>query len=426
MKFYCLIKCSLAICVVLALSLGVYAEELGFTAEELLQLNRNYWDRIYSLDIEYFEEYANGGKLLISIPSSKWILTPAEERLQTHGWYPVRQDVQAGDSSVTENVFGFETHKVDFLRKTGEYYLFLRGCYSDAVTPTSLMEADDLDLSAGKVDDTVFDSGSFENFFLRCPGNTWLNMRSGFLMRFSDVLNSPDETLESFAKKNRVSRPEFSTNSRQERVWTFKIWPKTPWQNETDDMRYIEVCFNECHDFLLERLAYYCFQKWGNSPEEKLVVDNSFVTTNYFRLENGISFPKEIQVLRHAVEDPPESGLCQTITLTSAKINETVDKGVFDFRIPPYVRVTHFPPVQNEGELFFVESIWGQDNKPLIIFTEPGQFEAFLKEQYESGGWQFENTSISPFRIFLTISGIVLIVVALLLRAFRGQREKNE
>lgn len=254
-----------------------------------------------------------------------------------------------------------------------------------------------------------------------CPGSTWLNMRSGFLMRFSNVPNLPDETLESFAKKNRISHPESSTNSRQERVWTFKIFPKSPRVNETDDMRYIEVCFNENHGFVLERLAYYCLQPWRKALEKKLVVDNSFVVTDYFRLENGVSFPKEVLILQHAVDESPESGSCQKIVLTSAKMNETVSDAVFDFVIPPYVRVTHFPPIQNNGELFFIESIWGQDNKPLMTFTEPGQLEAFLKEQYESERWQIESAPISPFRIFLIISGIVLIAIALLARFSRGR-----
>lgn len=142
------------------------AETNGFayTAEELLQLNRNYWDKIHTLDIEYYEEHSNDGKLLFCVPSSRWVLTPERERLQTHGWHYLLEELQVNSNSDCRNTNGIEIYDVDFLRRTDEYYLLLRGSHPKMNSPKSFNEADELGLLAAKVDDIVFDSGSFESF----------------------------------------------------------------------------------------------------------------------------------------------------------------------------------------------------------------------------------------------------------------------
>ncbi|GHT12490.1 hypothetical protein FACS1894170_07370 [Planctomycetales bacterium] len=390
--------------------------EAVYTAMELLHLNSNYCSSFHSLEMEYSDTVFQNGKELVSLPTARWILTPDKERLLTSLWYLEETESKSDNANSVVTGAVCKVEPLDFFRETGKRRYVVRG-EIPSTDPVSVFDENVKKPTASCVMESSSEFDYDEPYFLHCPGDSWLHMRSRFLMRFSHILNPPDETLASFAAKHRVSQPMLSENSRKERIWTFKIFPKEHIENENDNTRYIEVSINESRSFLLEKLTYYCRQQRKGMSEPGLVVDSCYAVSDYILLNNGAFFPKEVLQFSYVVGEVPESGLCRKYSIKSIKVNSPVPESEFNFRIPPYTRVGLYPPVRkDDGSDFFRESIWGPDNKPLVTFESEEEFDAYMKAEWEKHNtFPLPSGGISLDRIIFAILGIVMILIGLIL-----------
>jgi hypothetical protein len=204
-------------------------------------------------------------------------------------------------------------------------------------------------------------------------------------------------------------------------VWTFRIFPKVHEGQTSDDTLYIEVGINESRGFILEKLIYYGSHdiSWKNSDGkfEKKVSRGDWEITDYYTLQNKISFPKEVTISTYPIDESPKNGIIDRYFIEKAKINESVDRTVFDFKIPPYAKVGYYPHVRRrDGSTFLRESIWGPDNKPLVTFESEEEFDAYMNAEWEKyNTFALPNEGIPLHRIILSALGIIMIIIGLIL-----------
>jgi len=202
-------------------------------------------------------------------------------------------------------------------------------------------------------------------------------------------------------------------------LWSFQIQPSE--SSEWKDWS-IEIVVNVDKGFHIESSS--------SIPSPKLTSESpklfSQTKVDSYIKTDVMWFPeKVVQEVYTSNEDSPSPLIRTVYTVENIAINTPLDESLFDFRIPEYTLVRYMPPQTKNGELFVKESIWGADNKPAVTFSEPDEYAFYVAKLYQEQENQRQKELMTSgpipwFRVIMTCSGVVLIILAFLLKRRRG------
>jgi hypothetical protein len=364
--------------------------------------------------MEYTEEFIyKGKKISEQFPVNRWSMDNKRERVIHYEKF-----IATAYSVSEQSKENQDENKEDRFYKNDMFFI------EDTVYSIELQSAKVEDIKKLPQLKSVFDpkrsivhaevfkekTASFEYI---CPADWWLMFRK-FVVTFDSVLE-PQQTFEYFVNnKCKTTFPVRSKNNNGDTTWTFTLHPK-----QDTDKSFFEIVINENKGFFLERLSTHSFDgikktSTGIETEVELVVD--FIVNEYTKIEEGRFFPKVFTYQYYPGGAKPEDCYQKTYHIKSISINKPIADSVFDFRIPEHSIVIYQPPIEKNGEKFFVEAIWGADNKPAITFTEPDGLQKYLEKLYKVA----PQTGItSPrfvdycWRIGCCTLGLVFIVISI-------------
>jgi hypothetical protein len=389
--------------IIIILSAGsAYAEV--YTAEELLQLHESLWNSVVRMDLSFSKEmtlteFSSSSKTM-SAPVSRWTVEPQRERL-------ICNDVVFGSKDPGSN--DLFSVKKDYFRSDDTLYVLSGDDIGAPVAPSSFLEAKELNLSA---EITSFSNREYNGYYSIRPGAGWL------LTQRRDMIDPERKPLLDILREGSSTSPTKSQRG-NDTLWSFQIQPSE--SSEWKDWS-IEIVVNVDKGFHIESSS--------SIPSPKLTSESpklfSQTKVDSYIKTDVMWFPeKVVQEVYTSNEDSPSPLIRTVYTVENIAINTPLDESLFDFRIPEYTLVRYMPPQTKNGELFVKESIWGADNKPAVTFSEPDEYAFYVAKLYQEQENQRQKELMTSgpipwFRVIMTCSGVVLIILAFLLKRRRG------
>jgi hypothetical protein len=401
--------------VVVFSSLSVLSQEVSYTASELAKLRGVFWNSVTDIDMEYSEEIFFAGESMVKLPTSRWSKDVNRERIV---YYAEMIPTAVSASRNVNDVRDFKKkplfYKKDVYFEHGKFYVMnLRDSNRDSILEIPKFSSV-FDFKKSGLSVEVF--GRKPGDFTRvCPADSWLIFRQ-FNMTFGSVVETP-HTFEYFVdNKCRTATPIRSKNKIGDSIWTFTMHSKS----DNDNKMFIEVTINESKSFFLEKVTSHTIDLVG----QEVLVD--YIMEEYMEIEPECFFPKTVVYQYYIAGKKPENFYKKIYRIESVSINKPIADAVFDFRIPEYTIVRNQPSVEKDGKRFFVESIWGADNKPIITFHEDGALDEYLNNQYHSrhNGQGRISTNIPLWRVILCLMGVSFLLLSLFFTIRKGKHRK--
>ncbi|MDR0391792.1 MAG: hypothetical protein LBH59_07795 [Planctomycetaceae bacterium] len=405
----------------------IFAQDVVYTASELAKLRDAYWQSISSIDMEYTEEFIYKGEKRVDLPANRWSMDGKRERLIYHGLFQetAYSGTEPKPSNSPRKKEGDLFYREDMYFSGDTFYSMelQRNKIEEVINIPKFESILDFQNSRLYVDMYGMKTVSYES---DCPADWWLLFRR-FVVSFGTIFER--HTFEYFvSNKCRATSPVYSKNKDGDAIWTFTLHPKLG-----NDKKFVEIVINESKGFFLERVSSHTFEGTKKVDGKivtgvELVVD--FIVKEYSKMEDGRFFPKVVIYQYYPGGANPEDGYKNTYHVNRVSINKPIADSVFDFRIPEHTVVLHQPPVEKNGEKFFIESIWGPDNKPAITFTEPDALNDYLNEKYKPVAPTIRHPLppmgiFSYWRIVFCAAGVIFLVVSILL-AIRKNKIRHD
>ncbi len=237
--------------------------------------------------------------------------------------------------------------------------------------------------------------------------------------------NKPVNLIRFLESCERLSIPVRSVDANGDILWAFRI--DSPENDQNPESAYSELTFNESKSFCLHR--FFSFRPAAISGAtmeatgEKVSIINEYVVWEYIQLSNGYYLPRKTGsgVGPPSFRGHPEFFRTQ-YEITSVSINEQVTTDPC-FVIPEFFMVLRDDltprPLQRGQTVAMPVSFWGKDNQPAITLQTPQEVEKYLQEARDKKQTALALTPrpISWTRIVLAVAGLVLILLALFLKA---------
>jgi hypothetical protein len=226
-----------------------------------------------------------------------------------------------------------------------------------------------------------------------------------FRITFGSVPDS--HTFEDFVENKCITTTPICTkNKKGDLIWTFTLRPK--FVTESNKKSSIDITINEDKGFFLEKVTSRVF----DLDDQECLVD--YIIEDYMEIEPQKFFPKVV-IYQYYLAGTPEDCYKKTFRVKNVSINKPIEDSVFDFRIPEHAIVTEHPAIERNGQEFYVSSIWGADNKPLITFDQnDDELEKYLGEQYKAAHKKatlLPTNSFPYWRIICCTIGFVILAI---------------
>ena len=256
---------------------------------------------------------------------------------------------------------------------------------------------------------------------------------------FSPVLDQQGNAAtlkETFMKNAWQSEPKQSTNDRGEVLWTIysAAEPLSDEELPPANADWIMIQFNQTKGFWVERFAASTpatgtVVRQDTGEPVSLVADG--YVTEYKDLAPNLSIPGKIihrtVTAKGFLKKDGGSALGRTVLeILEAKLDESSIRPP-EVRIPQYAQVFRndlLEPKATGQERFAPVSFWGANDTPEVTFlaSEEDKFDQYVKEHYNASQPLPEPavTSFSPWRIVLLSAGVLLVIVALVLKRRRS------
>ncbi|GHT25727.1 hypothetical protein FACS18942_01490 [Planctomycetales bacterium] len=219
--------------------------------------------------------------------------------------------------------------------------------------------------------------------------------------------------------------PVKTTDVNKDTLWTFQIRSKKLVEEYSPDEPYAEITINENKNFFLHRYFSYIPPSLSNSQDFKTNKNFDIVferrTEEYVKIDDRY-FPSKI-ITGFGQSSAWQNDKTKVIgdfytkeyNIEEISINEYVKEEPC-FIIPEHYIVLRDDLLEERREDSFIPiSIWGKNNEPLITFYTKKEYDDYMKQ---ASAVPITPQNISPFRIVLTVSGLLLIFISLAMRFY--------